>query len=253
MDGANTETTGSVPDAGVVPLPEDRQGQDVQAGQDQKEQAKQEAKQTAQKAQEQAGQVADTAKSEAGQVVEEAKMQARNLVGEAKDVGRARAQEQTDRLTQGLQQLHGQACNLIDGKPEEAGALGDYAQQLVDRLGDYAERADELGFDGMMREASKFARRRPGMFLLAAGGAGLLVGRLGRGMKDAGSGDSQSALPSSTRPASGNVSGSSDMSGTSGMAAPGIAQDDVVIVESSPGSGPSDYGTVSSEGNYGSR
>ena len=41
-----------------------------------------------------------------------------------------------------------------------------------------------------MQELQAFARQRPGTFLLVAAGAGLLAGRLTRGVKDASSTDS---------------------------------------------------------------
>jgi hypothetical protein len=156
---------------------------------DTSDQAKQEAAATKDEAKRQAGETAQTAKAQASQVADEAKAQARNVVDEAKRVGTSRAEEQTANAAGALRQFEQQAQALLDGRPEDAGVLGDYARQLTGALGRYAARIDELGFEGVVRETSGFARRRPGAFLLAAAGAGLIVGRLGRGIKDAPSGN----------------------------------------------------------------
>ena len=149
------------------------------------DQAKQQAAETKDEARRQAGETVGTAKEQAGEVVQEAKSQARNVVREAQQVARTRADEQTSQLSTALRQVQQQTQALLDGRTDEAGPVGDYARQLTDAVGRYADRVEELGFDGIVRETSRFARRRPGAFLAMAAGAGLAVGRLGRGMKDA--------------------------------------------------------------------
>jgi hypothetical protein len=197
---------------------DDPTSQQTGSGQPQSEEAKRQAQQTAEHARGQAGEAAGTAKAEGRKVADDARHQARNVIDEAKSVGRARADEQAGRLADALRQFNQQTEALLDGRTDEAGALGDYARQLADRAGHYAQQVDDLGFDGVVRETSRFARRRPGAFLLAAAGAGLLVGRLGRGAKDAqDGGDSGTqatgrALPSSTE---GTTPGT-----TAGQAAP---------------------------------
>lgn len=186
-------------------------------GQPQSDEAKREAVATKDTAQHQAGEAAQTAKAQTGEVVAEGKQQARNVLAEAKQVGVTRANEQTASAAGGLRQLQEQADALANGRAEETGALGEYARQLADAAGRYADRVDELGFEGIVRETSRYARRRPGAFLLMAAGAGLAAGRLGRGAKDASSNassatgshtDDADALPAQTSAPAGQGFGS---------------------------------------------
>ncbi|RHA44441.1 hypothetical protein D1825_01260, partial [Cellulomonas rhizosphaerae] len=54
--------------------------------------------------------------------------------------------------------------------------------------------------DEALAEVRSFARRRPGTFLLVAAGAGLIVGRLTRALKDAPSDSSSSSGTVDPRP-----------------------------------------------------
>ena len=203
------------------------------------EQAKQEAQHTKDEASRQARATADTAKDEARQVVDEARSQARNVVQEAKQVGRTRADEQAERLAGAMHQLHEQANALLDGRPDEAGPVGDYARQFSDAVGRYADRVDELGFEGILRETSRFARRRPGAFLLAAAGAGLLAGRMGRGASDAqNNASSKPALPADTsgvsRGSTGSTAVGAGASTGAGTAPPPVVPVDEPTVDDSP-------------------
>jgi hypothetical protein len=69
---------------------------------------------------------------------------------------------------------------LAEGRPQEAGPLTDYAQQAASRVRDAARQLDERGFDAVVEDVAEFGRRRPGMFLAAAGIAGFAVGRMVR-------------------------------------------------------------------------
>jgi hypothetical protein len=64
-----------------------------------------------------------------------------------------------------------------------------YASELVQRAGEatgqVAQWFEEREPSDILHEVEDFARRRPGMFILMAAGAGLLVGRMLRGVKDA--------------------------------------------------------------------
>jgi hypothetical protein len=129
--------------------------------------------------------VADTARDEAGRVGEEAKAQTRNVVSETRVQLREQARQQTDKATTVLQGLGGNVRALAEGRTDETGAVGDYVNQVADRLEDLAQRANELGFDGVVDELQRLARRRPGAFLMGAAAAGFAVGRVLRGARDA--------------------------------------------------------------------
>jgi hypothetical protein len=58
----------------------------------------------------------------------------------------------------------------------------DLAQQAADRAGQLASWLQDREPGDLLDEVSRFARRRPGMFLALAAGAGVIAGRLTRSM-----------------------------------------------------------------------
>ena len=86
-----------------------------------------------------------------------------------------------------------------------------YASELVNRAGDATKQVAQWFEDrepaAVLHEIEDFARRRPGLFLAMAAGAGLLVGRFLRSAKDA---------PSDGSGQSGSGTSGSGSSGTSG-------------------------------------
>jgi hypothetical protein len=125
------------------------------------------------------------ARGEAARVGEEAKAQTRNVVAETRGQLREQARQQTDRAATVLSGLGENVRAVAEGRKEDSGAVGDYVDQLAERLEELAGRVNELGFDGVVEELQRFARRRPGAFLFGAAAAGFGVGRLLRGARDA--------------------------------------------------------------------
>lgn len=156
---------------------------------------------TTAEAKDRAGDVKETARHEGQRVQEEAKRQTRNLVHQVSDQLREQAEGQTSRFAGFLSTLSEQAQALTEGRMDEAGQLGQYAQQLGDETGRLARTIEDRGFHGLLDDVQRFARQRPVAFLLGAGAAGVAVGRLGRGAKDAGTDSSSRSagqLPAET-------------------------------------------------------
>jgi len=175
------EATGT--DVGVTEPagPAERDG----AQSDTKEIARQEGEQVAADAREQAEEVAATARQSAAEVTEEAKHQAIDLAEDARRQLHDQARQQTDHLGAAIQDLGHKLHALADGRTEETGQVGEYTDRIADQVDRIGGRVQELGFDGTVDELQRFARRRPGAFLLGAAAAGFAVSRLGRGAKDA--------------------------------------------------------------------
>jgi hypothetical protein len=159
----------------------------------------QKAKQVAGEVGDQAMQVASDAKEQALQVAGDIKQQARDVLGEARSELRQQAESGTKRAAEGIRTVGGQIEALRDGRPADAGPIAGYADQARRKMEDVATRLDQGGLDGMIADVSRFARRRPGLFLLACTSAGFAVARLAR--NQAGSGTEPPAA-SSIRPAS---------------------------------------------------
>lgn len=155
------------------------------------DQAKEQGREVAGTAKDQAANVAGTAREEVGNVAQEAKTQASNLVSEARSTFRGQAQGQTQQVAGYAGGLADQFQALTDGRIDEAGQVGQYAQQAGDQVRQLARRLDERGFDGVVADVERFARRQPVTFLIGAAATGFVVGRLLRGARDASADSSQ--------------------------------------------------------------
>lgn len=160
-----------------------------------------------------ASQLAGTAVEKAAEVRDEATAQVRNLVHETTTQVRSQAEAQTVKVAESLAGLGDQLRALVDGRPNEAEALTQYLQQGADKLGHLADRLQRDGLDGAAADVSRFARRRPGVFLLGALGVGLGVGRLLR------SGQATGAIPTPSLPGAGGATSPTEVRGT--LAVPG--------------------------------
>lgn len=127
-----------------------------------------------------AAEVAGAVKEQVAGVAGEAKTQVRNLVEESKSQLRSQAQTQTETIASQLRKLGDQVQALVDGRTAEAGPVGDYVKQAASTVNDLAGRIETKGFEGVVEDVTRFARRRPGTFLLGALAAGFGVGRLVR-------------------------------------------------------------------------
>jgi X-X-X-Leu-X-X-Gly heptad repeat protein len=141
-----------------------------------------------------ANDVMETAKQQVSQIGDQATDQVLSLISEAKGQLRERAEAQVAQAAEGLNRLQEQTQALADGRVDDAGALADYARQAAERMSDLGQRIDTRGLDGLLQDVQRFARRRPGTFLLATLVAGIAVGRIVRAQA---AGDS-SSLPASS-------------------------------------------------------
>jgi hypothetical protein len=125
--------------------------------------------------------VAQTAADKAKDVAQETTRQARDLLGEARDQMHNQAGQQQQNLVSNLRSVGDEL-----GTMASAGDQGGIAHDLAGRAGDHAHELAEW-LDGrqpgaLLDELRAFARRRPGTFLLGAATAGVLAGRLTRGV-----------------------------------------------------------------------
>jgi hypothetical protein len=159
--------------------------------------------------------VAGDARGEAAAVVSEAGTQARNLADEARIALRQQASDGSSRAAGAVDHLAVRLRALADGNADQAGELQRYARELGDRLGGVAARMQSRGPDGLVDDVQRFARRRPGVFLAVAAGAGFAAGRVFRGAKT----DAETSTSSSS--GNGDSSGSEVTAlGTAGGGAP---------------------------------
>jgi len=125
--------------------------------------------------------VAGTAKEEVGQVATEAKKQVKDLVGQARTELTGQAQVQQERVAGGLKSVGDQLRALADGSGEP-GPANDIAHQAADKVHEIAAWFENRDPGTVLADVKAFARQRPGMFLAMSLGAGVLVGRLAKGI-----------------------------------------------------------------------
>jgi hypothetical protein len=142
--------------------------------------------------------VAGQASSAASAVAVEAKDQVQDLVHRTRDELMDQAESRGQQAASGLRTLSDQLSALGDGRSEDAGRLPEYLEQARTRASSLADRLEQGGPQGVLDDVTAFARRRPGLYLVGAIGAGFAAGRLIRsGAASAGAG---SGTPSSSAP-----------------------------------------------------
>jgi len=157
-------------------------------------------------AKEASSEVLGEAQDRAGDVVDTAKEQAHSLLDQTRSQLTEQATQQQRSLASNLRAL-GEELSRMSSAAEDPG----YASDLVGRGGGAASSAadwlDDREPGDVLGELSDFARQKPLVFLAAAGAAGVLVGRLARGVKDAPPGSASTTTSSGGSASGGSASG----------------------------------------------
>lgn len=124
------------------------------------------------------------AKERARGVAHQASDQAHGLVDRTRTELRSQVRSQQQHLAGGLRALEDELDQMAGGT-QDPGYVSDLAQRAGDATGRAAQWFEDREPVDVLHEVEDFARRRPGLFIALAAGAGLLVGRFLRGAKDA--------------------------------------------------------------------
>ncbi len=133
-------------------------------------------------AKDEAKNVAGEAKVQARQVASEAKYQVRDLLDQASSQVRQQASSQQQRAASGVRSLTDQLQGLASGNPPESGLVTDLLGQATNRLQDVADWLEAREPGDLLQEVKDFAARRPGTFIAIAAVAGVVAGRVTRGV-----------------------------------------------------------------------
>ncbi|GAA2196050.1 hypothetical protein [Micromonospora lupini] len=164
------------------------------------QQARQEASRVGHQATQAGGQVAHTAAEQGGQVAAEARRQARQLTGQAGGQLREQAQTQQRRAADSLRDI-GRELGSMAERDGDSGLAGQAVRRAADAAQQAAGWLDEREPGEVLDDVRTYARRHPGTFLAGAAVAGLLVGRLTRGLTGSASGNGGSESTPSAQPA----------------------------------------------------
>jgi hypothetical protein len=108
----------------------------------------------------------------------------KHLVSQTRNELTEQAGTQQQRVAEGLRSLGRELESMARGS-ENRGIATDLVSQVSERTNAVASWLEQREPGHVVDEVTRFARQRPGAFLALAAGAGLLVGRLGRGLKAA--------------------------------------------------------------------
>jgi hypothetical protein len=133
--------------------------------------------------------VAEVAKDQAATVAAQTGDQVKDLLAQTRSELTTQAGQQQARIAQGLRAL-GDELHAMTQHEGQSGIATDAAHQGAARTQQLAAWLDDREPGSLVQDATSFARRKPGMFLLVALGTGVLAGRLTRGVKDASGEDS---------------------------------------------------------------
>ncbi|HEU4755208.1 MAG TPA: hypothetical protein VFS72_00990 [Agromyces sp.] len=125
--------------------------------------------------------VADTAKEEARSVASEAKFQVRKLADRVGGEVRSQASTQQHRAAGGIRDVGSQFSEMA-ATTTSSGVARDLVETVGARADSVASWLDQREPQDLLEEVKRFARRRPGVFLAIAAGAGVVIGRLTRSL-----------------------------------------------------------------------
>lgn len=135
----------------------------------------------------------DVARQQASDLAAEVRRQGRDLVGQAREQVAEQAVQGQQRLASRLLSLSDELHSMAETSGQDGMAAG-LARQAAGRARDAGQWLGDRRPEDVLDEVQSFARRRPAVFLACALGAGVLAGRLTRGIKAA-SDDSSADTP----------------------------------------------------------
>ena len=142
--------------------------------------------------------VAGVAGEQAQQVASETTQQVKQLLAQTRGELTEQAASQQKRVASGLRSL-GEELTAMAKASEQSGMATDLAHQAGERTSAVASWLEQREPGNVVDEVTRFARQRPGAFLAITAGAGLLLGRLGRGLKAANDDSNESSADASAQ------------------------------------------------------
>lgn len=143
--------------------------------------AKEQATQVGQTAAEGGQHVAKVAADQAREVTAEAGRQASDLLDTGREQLQQQARSSQAKAAEGLHGLADQLQGMTEGS-ESPGMAGDLVREVASRARNVASWLDSREPGDLLEDVRGFARRKPGVFLAGAAIAGVLAGRLTRGV-----------------------------------------------------------------------
>jgi len=129
--------------------------------------------------------VAGVAKGEVKNVTAEAQNQLKGLLAQATTQVDEQSKQQKNRLAETVRTFGDDLHEMTSNENAGGGMATQVVQQVADQARGLASRLDDREPREILEDARRFARQRPGTFLVGALAAGIVVGRLARSAKAA--------------------------------------------------------------------
>ncbi|HSP53847.1 MAG TPA: hypothetical protein VLO00_13205 [Cryobacterium sp.] len=143
--------------------------------------------------------VADVTREEMHKVGSETKKQAKDLYRETQTELADQAAAQQKRVASGIRSLADE-FGAMAGTSETQGVATDLAQQAATRATGIADWLDQRDPGSLLGEVKNYARRKPGTFIAIAAVAGVLAGRLTRGVIEEKKDSAEDSTPPTVTP-----------------------------------------------------
>lgn len=144
--------------------------------------AKEQAGEVGQTAREATGHVASTAADQAKSVADETKRQAQDLLSTASTQVSEQATTQKEKAAGGLRSIGDELRSLAEGNGTQNQMIAELTRQVADKAQEVADWLDQREPGALLEEVRDVARRHPGAFLIGAAVAGVVAGRMSRGV-----------------------------------------------------------------------
>lgn len=124
--------------------------------------------------------VKDSVKTEVSSVVGEAADRAGEVLRSSQQELRTQVEATAKTLSSTLDTAARQLGSMADAADDPDSAVAQLSRAAADQLRQRGQRLEEGGLEGLLDDAKRFARNRPGAFMLGTIAAGFAVGRLAK-------------------------------------------------------------------------
>ena len=155
----------------------------------------------------------ESAADQAKSVTAEVKDHASDLVSQTRSVVSDEVGNQTGRVATSIDGYARQLITMASRADDPDDAVAQFVREAGDRMQAMARRLQQGGPDVLLADVKRFARRRPGLFIMGAVGAGFVAGRLLRNVDKQAIADAAKGEDTHTPSQVGSI----DLTGTSPM------------------------------------
>lgn len=127
-----------------------------------------------------ASDVKDSAKTELSSVVSDATDRAGSVLRTSQQELKTQAESKAKDLSSTLDDAARQLGSMADSADDPNSTVAQLSRSAAEQLRKQSQRLEQGGLEGLVDDARRFARNRPGAFMLSTVAAGFAVGRLAK-------------------------------------------------------------------------